>query len=202
MLLNEFEITYMLMNKLIESKKILKTTNDGIFSYYLNNISDNTCLDSINYIPIILKFIRDYDKSKILDSNIDLDIILDHIKNENLLLIILKIICFFIIKNNENIELIINHKIKDYKPNKKKIYNYNTLRKSSIDYSDDPVRASTSVDVDNQYVELTVDLSKDNYKNIILETETEIMKHNNIWITTTNNTESESSEIDVSKICF
>ena len=37
MLVDEFEITYMLMNKLIDSKKILKTINDGIFSYYLNN---------------------------------------------------------------------------------------------------------------------------------------------------------------------
>jgi hypothetical protein len=34
---DEFEITYLLINKLIDSKKILKTSNDGIFSYYLNN---------------------------------------------------------------------------------------------------------------------------------------------------------------------
>ena len=181
MLLDEFEITYMLMNKLIDSKKILKTLNDGIFSYYLNN-NDK---DEINYIPIILKFIRDFDRSKLLDNNIELDIIADQNKCENILVMILKIIYFFIIncdnftkeqkeiknkyiKSNKNIVKINYKKSKKYYQNQEEI---------------------------NKYIELS-----DDDNNNILETDT--MQNSNIWKTTTIDTDSESSEIEVSKICF
>ena len=187
MLLDEFEITYMLMNKLIDSKKILKTLNDGIFSYYLN-INNQEYNDEINYIPIILKFIRDYDRSKIFDTNIELDIITEQNKCENILVIILKITLFFIkynnnlINNNNNQSEIKNKYIKSNKNIVKVNY-----KKSKLNYE--------KQEQINKYIELSNDNNDD-----ILETDT--IKNSNIWKTTTLETDSESSEIEVSKICF
>jgi len=202
MLLDEFEITYMLMNKLIDSKKILKTLNDGIFSYYLNSNEYN---DEINYIPIILKFIRDYDRSKILDSNIELDIIAEQNKSENILVMILKIICYFI-KNYIDIEdntsiLVDIHKgtskiINDNNKNNILKNNYIKSKKNivKVNYKKSKLYYEKQEEI-NQYIELSNDNNDD-----ILETDT--MQNSNIWKTTTLETDSESSEIEVSKICF
>jgi hypothetical protein len=169
MLNDEFEITYLLINKLIESKKILKTLNEGIFSYYLNNDKDE-----LNYIPIILKYIRDYDKSKILDNDIKFNFIEDQDRCDNIFIIILKIICFFIKNIDFNSE-----KIKKYVKPSKTIIKIKYKKKEDI----------------NKYEELF-----DDNNNNILETDT--MQNSNIWKTTTIETDSESSEIEVSKICF
>ena len=181
MLLDEFEITYMLMNKLIDSKKILKTLNDGIFSYYLNN-NDK---DEMNYIPIILKFIRDFDRSKLIDNNIELDIIADQNKCENILVMILKIIYFFIV-NYDNFT-------KEQKEIKNKYIksNKNIVK---IKYKKSKINYQKQEEI-NKYIELS-----DDDNNNILETDT--MQNSNIWKTTTIETDSESSEIEVSKICF
>ena len=188
MLCDEFEITYLLMNKLIETKKILKTNNEGIFSYYMNNNLNNNINNDINYIPIILKFIKDYDRNKVIDNDIDFEINNNNLKNENMLLIIIKFTYYFIINQNQltylnkNTKIIIEDNIKNKYINNKNNYNEN----------------------DNNYLEISVD--NDNYNNynnndnIILETDT--INNNNIWKTTSNNTNSESSEIEVSKICF
>jgi hypothetical protein len=189
MLLDEFEITYMLMNKLIDSKKILKTTNDGIFSYYLNNNQTNTEYnDEINYIPIILKFIRDFDRSKILDNNIELDIITQQNKCENIIVMIYKIICYFIKYNNDDdIEESLQPETKNkYIKTKKNIVKVN-YKKSKFNKKYEEI---------NKYIELSNDNNDDN----LLETDT--MQNSNIWKTTTLETDSESSEIEVSKICF
>ena len=170
MLNDEFEITYLLINKLIESKKILKTLNEGIFSYYLNNDKDE-----LNYIPIILKYIRDYDKSKILDNDIKFNFIEDQDRCDNIFVIILKIICFFIKNIDFDSEKINNKYIKSSKT----IIKIKYKKKEDI----------------NKYEELF-----DENNNNILETDT--MQNSNIWKTTTLETDSESSEIEVSKICF
>jgi len=184
MLSDEFEITYMLMNRLIDSKKILKTTNDGIFSYYLNTQTNAENNDEINYIPIILKFIRDFDRSKILDNNIELDIITQQNKCENIIVIILKIICYFIKNINNDIEMQKDIKNK-YIKTKKNIIKVN-YKKSNLTKNYEEV---------NKYIELSADNNND-----LLETDT--IQNSNIWKTTTLETDSESSEIEVSKICF
>ena len=161
------------------------------FSYYLNN----ECNDEINYIPIILKFIRDFDRNKILDTNIELDIIAEQNKCENILVMILKIICYFI-KNSENVikeELIqteiIQTEIKNkYIKSKKNIVKIN-YKKSKLNKKQEEI---------NKYIELSDD-NNDNNDNIL---ETDTMQNSNIWKTTTLETDSESSEIEVSKICF
>jgi len=184
MLLDEFEITYMLMNKLIDSKKILKTTNDGIFSYYLNNIqTNNEYNDEINYIPIILKFIRDFDRNKILDTNIELDITIQQNKCENIIIMILKIICYFIKNNDDDLEDSTQMK-KKYIKTKKNLVKVNYKKSKLINYEEI-----------NKYIELSNDNNDD-----LLETDT--IQNSNIWKTTTLETDSESSEIEVSKICF
>jgi len=189
MLLDEFEITYMLMNKLIESKKILKTINDGIFSYYLNN-SDN---NEINYIPIILKFIRDYDRSKILDSNDELDFLIEQNRCENIFVMILKIICYFI-KDLYNLEININSI--DNQINDKIKNNYIKSNKNlvKVNYRNSKIFYEKQEEI-NKYIELSNDNNDD-----LLETDT--INNSNIWKTTTLETDSESSEIEVSKICF
>jgi hypothetical protein len=186
MLLDEFEITYMLMNKLIDSKKILKTSNDGIFSYYLNNQISTEYNDEINYIPIILKFIRDYDRSKILDTNIELEIISQQNKCENILVMIFKIICYFIKNIDEDLDESIHTETKNkYIKTKKNIVKVN-YKKSKLNKNYEEI---------NKYIELSNDNNDD-----LLETDT--MQNSNIWKTTTLETDSESSEIEVSKICF
>jgi len=187
MLLDEFEITYMLMNKLIDSKKILKTLNDGIFSYYLN-INNQEYNDDINYIPIILKFIRDYDRSKIFDTNIELDIITEQNKCENILVIILKITLFFIKYNNN----LINDKNNQSEIKNKYIKSNKNIVK--VNYKKSKLYYEKQEQI-NKYIELSNDNNDD-----ILETDT--IKNSNIWKTTTLETDSESSEIEVSKICF
>ena len=187
MLLDEFEITYLLINKLIDSKKILKTSNDGIFSYYLNT-QNNEYNDEINYIPIILKFIRDFDRSKILETNIELEITTQQNKCENIIVMIFKLICYFI-KNSENdLEELLQTETETknkYIKTKKNIVKVN-YKKSKLNKKYEEI---------NKYIELSND-SNDN----LLETDT--MQNSNIWKTTTIDTDSESSEIEVSKICF
>ena len=174
------------MNKLIDSKKILKTSNDGIFSYYLNNQTSIEYNDEINYIPIILKFIRDFDRSKILDTNIELDIIIQQNKCENIIVMILKIICYFIKNIDKDIETSLQTETKNkYIKTKKNIVKVN-YKKSKVTKNYEEV---------NKYIELTADNNDD-----LLETDT--MQNSNIWKTTTLETDSESSEIEVSKICF
>jgi len=189
MLLDEFEITYMLMNKLIDSKKILKTMNDGIFSYYLNNNEE------INYIPIILKFIKDYDRNKILDSNIELNIITEQNKCENILVMYLKIICYFLknINNTQNnLKFFITESNTSNKTNYNNKNNYIKSNKNivKINYKKSKLYYKKQEEI-NQYIELPND---DN--DVILETDT--MQNSNIWKTTTLDTDSESSEIEVS----
>lgn len=177
-LYDEFEITYLLMNKLIETKKILKTNNEGIFSYYMNNnINEN-----INYIPIILKFIRDYDRKKVIDNDIEFEINIDNLKNENMFLIIIKFTCFFMVINNQNTNIYLTKNTKIIIENN---INNNFMYKNN--YNEE----------DNNYMEISIDCENNN---IILETDTN--NNTNIWKTTSNNTDSESSEIEVSKICF
>jgi hypothetical protein len=185
MLLDEFEITYLLINKLIDSKKILKTSNEGIFSYYLNTQNNEYC-DEINYIPIILKFIRDYDRSKIIDTNIELDIIIQQNRCENIIVMILKIICYFIKNNDNELEESLQTETKNkYIKTKKNIVKVN-YKKSKLNKNYEEI---------NKYIELSNDNNDD-----LLETDT--MQNSNIWKTTTIETDSESSEIEVSKICF
>jgi len=186
MLLDEFEITYLLINKLIDSKKILKTSNDGIFSYYLNTQNNAEYCDEINYIPIILKFIRDYDRSKIIDTNIELDFASQQNRCENIIVMIFKIVCYFIKNINNELEesLLIETKNK-YIKTKKNIVKVN-YKKSKLNKNYEEI---------NKYIELSNDNNDD-----ILETDT--MQNSNIWKTTTIETDSESSEIEVSKICF
>jgi hypothetical protein len=178
----------MLMNKLIDSKKILKTVNDGIFSYYLNNNEE------INYIPIILKFIRDYDRSKILDSNIELNIITEQNKCENILVMYLKIICYFI-KNYNDSQINTNFIITESNTSIKNNYIKSKKNIVKINYKKSKLHYNKQEEI-NQYIELANDDNNDD----ILETDT--MQNSNIWKTTTLETDSESSEIEVSKICF
>jgi len=185
-LLDEFEITYLLINKLIDSKKILKTSNDGIFSYYLNTQTNAEYNDEINYIPIILKFIRDYDRSKILDTNIELDIISQQNKCENIIVMIFKIICYFI----KNIDNEIEESLQIETKNK-----YIKTKKNIVKVKYKKSKLNKNYEEINKYIELSNDNNDD-----LLETDT--MQNSNIWKTTTIETDSESSEIEVSKICF
>ena len=193
MLLDEFEITYLLINKLIDSKKILKTSNDGIFSYYLNNTHNtyNEYNEDINYIPIILKFIRDFDRSKILETNIELDITTQQNKCENIIVMIFKLICYFI-KNSENDfeESIQTESIQTEIKNK-----YIKTKKNIVKVNYKKSKLNEKYEEINKYIEL----SNDNNDNLL---ETDTMQNSNIWKTTTIETDSESSEIEVSKICF
>jgi hypothetical protein len=193
MLCDEFEITYLLMNKLIETKKILKTNNEGIFSYYMNNNLNNNLNNDINYIPIILKFIKDYDRNKVIDNDIDFEINNNNLKNENMLLIIIKFTYYFIINQNQNMYLNKNTKIIIENNIKNKYINNKIINKNNK-----LIYKNNYNENDNNYLEISID--NDNNDNIILETDT--INNNNIWKTTSNNTDSESSEIEVSKICF
>lgn len=99
---------------------------------------------------------------------------------------IFKIVCYFIKNINNELEesLLIETKNK-YIKTKKNIVKVN-YKKSKLNKNYEEI---------NKYIELSNDNNDD-----ILETDT--MQNSNIWKTTTIETDSESSEIEVSKICF
>jgi hypothetical protein len=117
---------------------------------------------------------------------------------------ILKIICFFI--QNYDSCTIINKNYIDTETNisnTSKIINNNIKNKYiksnknivKVNYKKSKLYNEKHEEI-NKYLEL----SDDNNENNILETDT--IKNSNIWKTTTIETDSESSEIEVSKICF
>lgn len=185
LLLNEYEITFMLLNNLLKNgiiKKNIRNSNDTmtIFDYYHINTDIN-----INFVPIIFKYIKDnHTKYEIFDEKLlskinDLHEI-DKIPIE-LILMITKIIIFIIIYETKDI------KLKNYKKKNKII-------------------------IDNQYSEINkyMEITVDNNDNI-LETniETNIEENNiksinkNIWIMSSNkNKKLEDSDISESDILF
>ena len=64
------------------------------------------------FIPVILKFIKDYDRNKVIDNDIDFEINNNNLKNENMLLIIIKFTCYFIINQNQNKNVYLNKNTK------------------------------------------------------------------------------------------
>lgn len=107
MLVDELEITFILLNNLLKNGLIKKNTNNitetKVYDYYLLNTDIN-----INFIPIIFKYVKDNinkcNKFEEINSNYNIKI-LPNIKNSIItLLFTIKISIFFIV-NKLNIEI-------------------------------------------------------------------------------------------------
>ena len=106
----------------------------------------------------------------------------------------LKIICYFI-KNYNDSQINLNFIITESNTSIKNNYIKSNKNIVKINYKKSKLHYNKQEEI-NQYIELANDDNNDN----ILETDT--MQNSNIWKTTTLETDSESSEIEVSKICF
>lgn len=102
---DEYEITLELFNKLLSDKKVFKTTDNSIYSFFIN--------ETINYIPIIIKYIQNVPNNN--NYNID------EFNNFYLLIVdpliyILIITIFFLLFNDYEIKTS-NYKQNIYKSN-------------------------------------------------------------------------------------
>ena len=170
LLLNEYEITFILLNILIKNgviKKNLKSKNENmtIFDYYHNESSIN-----INIIPMIFKFIKDnhnnfknFDETKLYKINDLLSIDNDAIIT---ILLLIKITNFIIIVNLKN------NKINNYEKNYANISKYNNITKSNT------ITETNNITETNKYLEISIENN-----NTILDTseykiENKIYKNN------------------------
>ena len=150
MLLNELEITFILLNILIKNsyiKKNVKKNNDSytIFDYYIIDSPIN-----INFIPVIFKYIKDNkEECNKFQENINVFEfnLIPNIENSlNLILILIGFILFMI--NNNKI---------DNNNNINNNYNKNIIKKNNNLYS--------NFNNNNKYIEIT--LSSDNNINLL-----------------------------------
>lgn len=196
MLLNQVEITYMLLNNLFKNrviKKISSNTNSTIFNYYHSNEDIN-----INFVPIILKFIQDkllnnFDENKYINSKIILESDSNSIE---LILLLTGFIIYFYIKMNK-------------------------IKSNNLSIPKNKFISKSYDENGNGYVEITVD----SHVNNLLDTESVVNKelnvekqellvekvnkygnfNKNIWISSnnlTNSTNDNSSSISESNIYF
>ena len=176
MLLNEYEISFLLLNNLIKNNKIKKFNNNNtIFDYY--HVEENI---NINFVPIIFKFIKDnHTKYNNFDEN-NLTNIDDYLTiDKDAILFILKImsyIIFFSILNKNTYESFLP--VKNLEINiETENDNLNDFIKKEIIYKKDNNKNDNLIN--NHYLELSIDNTEDYF----LDTNNDTMsKNKNIWL--------------------
>jgi hypothetical protein len=196
-LLNEYEITYILLNSLIRHDKLekIRKDNNSIFNNYCKNIDIN-----INIIPIIIKYLRDnHDFYYEFDENTIDNNILDIDKPPIVLILIcLELLCGYIqiklkynkinksndvqtINNIKKYNIINNNKYKEiaFNNNKYKEIAFNNNKYKEIGFNN--FNNSVVFDTDNNF-------SENNINSILLN------NHNNIKYNKIINTSHEISD--------
>lgn len=205
---DEYEISYMLLNKVFKSNNIKKSSNSNSYlDYELLNNNIN-----INFIPLILKYVKENTVlNKIIVDKIYLE---TDVYIENILVMILEIvICIIYYKFNSVIKY-----NKLIKKNNSKINSYIEKRKEEDDkqtYNEQNKQLQT-----NGYIEISIDTDENNIinkvnKNIWKNPKYELEKRQNMKIpnikfnfksetveTTDSLNISDLSEIEESNICF
>jgi hypothetical protein len=186
-LLNEYEITYLLLGNLIANKKVKKNINtNSIFDYEHDNKNIN-----INFIPVIFKFIKDSSQkySELKDTDIIYELEDDKYV-DNMFIMILQIIIYiyyFYITNtsikSDKSNIIVHGLQTDNYINfyiNKKLHEKNNI--DNISNSD------ANSETDNKYLEITIGseisgISTDNIKEnvIINKKRTNNSSNKNIW---------------------
>jgi len=190
-IINEYEITYMLLNKLFADKIIKKIPIQKKYLEY-EYTSDKI---SINFIPIVLKYIAEHsNENDIIINEIYLEV---DLYAENILIIIIEM-TIFILRHS----LVKNQSIKFNKYDDKKII----LEKQN--YRD---IGNNNYNAENGFIELSLDtddnLSLENVnKNIWKNPNVKINKKDNCEIKFNFKSETieenNSSEIEESNVCF
>jgi len=180
-LLNEYEISFLLLNNLIKNNKIKKFNNNNtIFDYY--HLEENI---NINFVPIIFKFIKDnhskynnFDENNL--TNIDNYLTID----KEAILFILKIISyviFFSIINKNSYEsfLPINNITINIETDND---NLNDFIKKEIIYKKDNNKNDNNKNdnlINNHYLELSIDNTEDYFLDTNNDNKS---KNKNIWL--------------------
>lgn len=202
MLLEELEITFLLLNNLLTNgfikKNLTSSESSKIYDYYLVNNSIN-----INFIPIIFKYIKDnrdkcnnfeQENSIQMNKNLNLNFTKGTINNIIILLVCLKFILFFvIIKNNSltNNKISLQSNFNNNLPN-----NYNDTNKYveiTLSSENNPNQLNTITNIeensDNVYNQNQNNLAN-KYKHKIFKETQKIQDknvHKNIWVSTSSN---------------
>jgi hypothetical protein len=187
-LLNEYEITYLLLGNLIMNKKVKKNINtNSIFDYEHDNKNIN-----INFIPVIFKFIKDSSQKypELKDTNITYELE-DDKYIDNIFVMILQIIIYiyYFYTTNTCIKTDKTNIVDElYKDNNINFYiNKKLHEKNNID------NISNS-ETDNKYLEITIGseisgITTDNIiENVIINKKkrTNNSSNKNIWKNTGN----------------
>jgi hypothetical protein len=158
--LDEYEISYMLLNKVFKNNNIKKSLN---FNSYLDYelLNDNI---NINFVPLILKYIKE---NAILNKiNIDKIYLESDAYIENILVMILEIvICVVFYKNKMNIT--------QYKLITNKISNTDSYEELYKKLDDEKPQYEQNIKSNtNGYMEISIDTDENNIKNKV---------NKNIW---------------------
>ena len=183
-LLNEYEITFMMLNNLFRNNIISKVNKDStintIFDYYIDNNSNI----NINFIPIIFKFIKDNHDKDFEENNL-LTILEDDIYIIKYILICMQCIIYLLSSNKKT----------DY---------YKYIEKDYEKINDVIYDSNSNYVESNKYIELSCnDNIFKKYNNINLTTDNEDEQNINnkkIWLRSDNIIN--SSEIEGSDIIF
>jgi hypothetical protein len=181
---DEYEITYLLLNKMITNKMIKNKNNKNDKNY--NALLDYECINdniTINFIPAIFKYIKENtEKNKINLEYLYLEV---DIYTENMILIILEFSVFILLSEND-------------KKNINKINNIDIIKNDELNgYLAIDKNISDNETIENGYMEISINEDLQN-KNIWKKRNNEISIQNIDTITYN----SESSEIEESEICF
>ena len=202
-LLDEYEITYILLNNLTRNnliRKNVKTENPSIFNYY--HTSDNI---NINFIPLIFKFIKDnHSKYELYKKNnypdIDDEFFNDKIIINYLLQAIGYTIYYMLLKNN-NFKYDTLDKVRDRARVRDKVVD-KVIDKKIKNYENKYIEVS--MDTENNIVDLINTNDNSNYSSEINYIKSKNNK--NIWLNKKKNKKiiekQESSDISESEILF
>jgi hypothetical protein len=206
--LDEYEISYMLLNIMIVNKQIKKNQNSIINSFLSYELSNDTTI--INFIPIIFKYIKENpDKNQIIVDEIYL---FEDAYIENILVMIIEIIVCFMIHTFTNIDNKLVYNLNDEyyaKTNENINEQDNTTGYLTIDpnindnMQNEHLYMEISIDNDNAlnkniwYKSNTSSNIKNKISNINFKLKSESPENNFLF-----NTHSESSNISENEICF
>jgi len=190
-IINEYEITYMLLNKLFADKIIKKISIQKKYLEY-EYTSDKI---NINFIPIVLKYISEHsNENDIIINDIYLEV---DLYAENILLIIIEMTIF-----------ILRYSIVKQQPNKINKYQEKKIVIEKQNYNG---IVNNKYNVENGFIELSLDtddnlslenVNKNIWKNPNIKKNKKDTSEIKFNFKSETNEENNSSEIEESNVCF
>ena len=188
LLLDEYEITYILLQNLIKNKKIKNDLNykNTIYEYKIMN-------NEINYIPIIFKYIKNNTNNIIYTNNIEKYNFKNMITNDIIFYILYISILLFNNKNNNKKKNIINNNIIN-----NNIVN-NNIENENIKNIDEDDGYKELTDNDDMWITNNIIIDHNKINNISSSSNIEKNNNSNDF---NNLKKSDNSEISETEICF